>query len=576
MATMLAIHFKWISFIDLLKVFLVWIIIETLVIDHWHISNSMSGFVVASPERITKYSFHTITQQDSSPTIVSNNSSSSNDSQICHPILLSQGFKSYLGLCDDYFTSYIVMGSILSCHSILLLITLSGLFYKLRKLKQVEQFNHVNFINARNPVLMICGAVVGWLYTLIMSSRVLIGRKIFPCMIFSLIYYLSVPGLASTIIIRCARLIAMTKLYELKVRIGKREMLQEKEEGKISTILITSNNKEVKKVENEGNNNIQIVIKMAESFENMPPRPICQPLSNDLQQNSTELSNITTTTAVTTSIETNSQEETESVSTREHNSFHNELPTTTAMIMQQQNSTIRSCETATSVSTPSSTVLNSPNILGEMSVSPSIGGTFSSTNGFLRQVQSDETYHQSIVVDITKLHELDLNTRQDEQAEEEFYGNEYKHIKMDGSFENGKLLKLLRFLTGSKFILMFYILILGTHTLSYLTVGIIDYCNYNNSDTKLTTTTNKKNAFVVDTYLFSPSGCGTGSYNTNYFLGMLSVYASISVILAIVALIVMKKDVWQVKREVVLVAINWILCIAVFGIPNMFVGITTL
>ena len=552
-----SIPLKWPSLIEFLPVVLVGIIIEWCWADR-------SGFVLAQTPEINQYlGFRIITEQiNASSTIVSNISSSSNDSLICHPILLSQGFKSYLGLCDDYFSSYIVMGTILSCYSILLLITLSGLFYKLRKLKQAEQFNHlkVNFISARNPVLMIWGALVGWLYTLIMSSRVLIGRKIFPCFLFSLIYYLSVPGLASTIIIRCVRLIALTKLHELKVRIGKREMLQEKEEGKISTIQIT-NNKEVKQFENESN--IQIVIKMAESFDNiMPPPPIYnKPLSTDLSN---------TTTTVTT-MTTNSQEETDSHSTREHNSFHNEVCEMNNH--QRSNSVISNEGLQPSVSTPST--VNTLVSCG-MSVSPS-SGTYSSANGVLHLIQSNDEepcQQHSIIVDITKLHELDLSTRQNEPKQaDKFYGNEFRLSNVN--FENGKLLRLLRFLTGSKFILIFYILILGTHTLVYLIVGIVDYFNYKSPDPKLNSI-NKKNAFVVDTYLFSPNGCGTGSYNTNYFLGMLSVYASFSVLLAIVAIVVMKKDVWQVKREVVLVAINWILCIAIFGIPNMFSSITTL
>ncbi|EFC43222.1 predicted protein [Naegleria gruberi] len=159
--------------------------------------------------------------------LVSNYSNpSTNDSTICHPLLLSQGNKSEKGLCDDTTSAIVISAIVLFLHTSLLLVSVGGLVYKLRKLHilQKEHKQVVNYLQvARNPALMVMGAIIGWTYTFVLMTRVLIGRKIYPCFIFSLIYYLAVPALSNTVILRCIRLLILTKLYELKVRIGNRQ-----------------------------------------------------------------------------------------------------------------------------------------------------------------------------------------------------------------------------------------------------------------------------------------------------------------------------------------------------------------
>lgn len=164
---------------------------------------------------------------------MNNSSSSWNDTLVCHPILLAQGNKSQLGLCDDEISALVIASLVLVCHVFLLFTSLFGFIYKLHQLKKLEMNSttkrngqQVNFLTvARNPALMIIGALAGFIYNVVISGRVLIGRKNYPCFIYSLIYYLSVPIMASTIILRFIRLIVLSWLNNVKVRIAKREMI---------------------------------------------------------------------------------------------------------------------------------------------------------------------------------------------------------------------------------------------------------------------------------------------------------------------------------------------------------------
>ncbi|KAG2387643.1 hypothetical protein C9374_001237 [Naegleria lovaniensis] len=114
-------------------------------------------------------------------TSLSNNATQqlTNDSTVCHPILLSQGATSLNGLCDDTPSARAVAGTILSVHVLLVIVSLTGLYYKLKKLSAINDEKKVNYLSvARNPALITLTLLVGLFLNAVMNGRVLIGRKI--------------------------------------------------------------------------------------------------------------------------------------------------------------------------------------------------------------------------------------------------------------------------------------------------------------------------------------------------------------------------------------------------------------
>ena len=150
-------------------------------------------------------------------------------SAACHPALLRMGYTNYRGLCDDYPTSRVLAALTLGLYTALVIASLIGQFYKQWKLK-TNRIGHreVNYISiARNPTLMVLGTITSYIFTLVQLLRVVISRKLFPCFMFSFTYWMGVPGLAAIILGRCVRLVALTWMNQLKVKIGKRKLLSQ-------------------------------------------------------------------------------------------------------------------------------------------------------------------------------------------------------------------------------------------------------------------------------------------------------------------------------------------------------------
>ncbi|KAG2386701.1 hypothetical protein C9374_002445 [Naegleria lovaniensis] len=414
-------------------------------------------------------------------TINNNNNSTTsslNDTLVCHPILLANGNKSEVGLCDDEVSAIVIAAIVLAAHILLLLISLSGFIYKLIQLKKLSTTNHsnqrlekVNFLTvARNPALMILGALAGFIYNVVISGRILIGRKIYPCFIFSLIYYLCVPTLASTIILRFIRLIVLSWLNNVKVRIAKREMI-------LPNVIFK--NKDIPMIEVTSS-------------------------SNEATQPS------------------------DGQSTSENNKGMNVSASYQSIASHSE----------VSLSSASTSALVPP----------------------VKENLTTDSNTQNQATTIAIHHEHD--------DEEEIILKKDTFLE---SFEKGRLLELLKFLVSSKFIYLVYGVVCFIHISIYLIIGGVDYYNFTNGIKN----SNKRQAFVIDTFLFSPSGCGTGSYNTTLFITYLGVYAAIGVVFAIIALF-MKKDIWFVKMEIIFTMVNWIFFALLYGIPSLFTQVTTL
>ena len=190
-------------------------------------------------------------------------------SAACHPILLEMGYTSYRGLCDDYPTSRVSAGLFLGFYTVMVIACLIGLFYKQWKLKTNRIGNkEVNYISiARNPALMVLGTLTSYAFVLIQLLRVVISRKTYPCFLFTFTYWMAVPGLAAIIIGRCVRLIALTWMNQLKVKIGKRKLLsQSMELNDLSSFVVEgSSGNNGNNVEQQGLSGVSI----SESFSSL-------------------------------------------------------------------------------------------------------------------------------------------------------------------------------------------------------------------------------------------------------------------------------------------------------------------
>ncbi|KAG2373559.1 hypothetical protein C9374_012022 [Naegleria lovaniensis] len=386
-------------------------------------------------------------------------SSSFNDSLICHPFLLARGRKSQFGLCDDEVSATVIVAVVLFLHTSLLIGAFIGLGYKLYQLKRthVQRMSKVNFLTlARNPALMVLGALFGYIFCFILDVRVLIGRKLFPCFIFTLAYHFSVPMLSSVIVLRLIRLIVLGWMSNAKVRVGKRQMLRESMEH----VALTGNAVS----ENAMNELVQ------------------------LQQPSTP--SVTSDTSRSTTM----------------------TPSDIALVDIQNNST-----------------------------------------------------------SITYVKEHEKPQRSSNDDKELIY---FKKDTYFQNFEKGKLIDLLKFSVSSKFIYLFFGIIGFIHLTIYLIIGGVDYNNFIHGIKN--SSTNKKQAFVVDTFVFAAeNGCGTGTYHTNMYITYLAVYVIVIFICSIGAFF-MKRDIWFVKREIALSTTNWAFFALVYGVVNLFTDVTTL
>jgi len=139
------------------------------------------------------------------------------------------------------------------------------------------------------------------------------------------------------------------------------------------------------------------------------------------------------------------------------------------------------------------------------------------------------------------------------------------------SFHSHMLLKVLKFITSSYFVYLVYGVMFVIHLLIYLGIGIGDYF----TSGIYIGTENKKQSFVVDTFIFSVGGCGTGTKNLTVFLTFLGVYLVVTISAGAVAAF-MKRDLWKVKLEILLTSVNWVFFGLVYSIPSLRSEITTL
>ncbi|EFC37800.1 predicted protein [Naegleria gruberi] len=133
----------------------------------------------------------------------------------CHPILFNSGGismepenpKFEYGICPDTIFTVIFTGITLAFSLGFLIFGLIGIIKKRKS----------GHIKARNPILMVSTLVASFSFVLISTLRYLVGRKIFPCALFALTFFIIVPLIIIPTLLRSVRLYCMFKLNMIKV-----------------------------------------------------------------------------------------------------------------------------------------------------------------------------------------------------------------------------------------------------------------------------------------------------------------------------------------------------------------------
>ena len=143
-------------------------------------------------------------QQQQNSSLVTNNSTNINDT--CHPILFQLGSwsresnpKLEYGLCPDSIVTPIFSGVFLFFYLLVVSFSFFGIFWKRKN-------GHIEF---RNPMYLVMTLIASMILVVGMTLRFLIGRKIFPCGIYTLLFFV-LPGIILLpTAFRCMRLFFM-------------------------------------------------------------------------------------------------------------------------------------------------------------------------------------------------------------------------------------------------------------------------------------------------------------------------------------------------------------------------------
>lgn len=106
------------------------------------------------------------------------------------------------GLCPDTWSSFGLSITYLVVYFSQLVLSLMGIIWK----------RNNGFIQARNPVYMVWSSWSSVPYVLLTNLRLLIGRKIFPCAVYTFTYFLFPPSLILPITLRCTRAFFLYKV----------------------------------------------------------------------------------------------------------------------------------------------------------------------------------------------------------------------------------------------------------------------------------------------------------------------------------------------------------------------------
>ena len=153
--------------------------------------------------------------------LLSNNNtsnSSSLNSTLCHEVLFNFGAFSReanpsieYGLCPDTYASLIVALLYFIVYFLAMVLSSLGVVWKRKS----------GHMSARSPLYMLLTMFLGLIFVVGSSLRFIISRKIYPCAMYSIIYFVFVPALTLPTIFRCFRVFFLYKLNLHKTLIVK-------------------------------------------------------------------------------------------------------------------------------------------------------------------------------------------------------------------------------------------------------------------------------------------------------------------------------------------------------------------
>ncbi|KAG2382189.1 hypothetical protein C9374_005391 [Naegleria lovaniensis] len=154
-------------------------------------------------------------------TSLSNNSSSNTpitktNVTECHPnlfLLNSTSREVYpiieYDICPDTYVSFSIMLIFVILYCLLMLIVTIGLIWK----------RHSGHVMARNLGHLFTSMISGFLFMFVFCMRIIIGRKIFPCALYSLCFFVSGPVVTMPTTCRCLKMFFEFRLNLLKTKI---------------------------------------------------------------------------------------------------------------------------------------------------------------------------------------------------------------------------------------------------------------------------------------------------------------------------------------------------------------------
>ncbi|KAL9657534.1 hypothetical protein ABK040_000962 [Willaertia magna] len=247
--------------------------------------------MTSTANAIANYNFNNLLNNNLINNNITNNNATELDTSICHLFLITNTSQWYFvnrneseipvqyALCKDTIFVPISVGII---YFILILIIISSFLLLLFKYSS-------KFIKARNPIYLICTLISCFVFHSFQAFRFLIGRRIFPCGLYTLLLFVTSPFLMLPPLFRCFR---TWLLYEINLL--KTKALKEKRKTMIIDLELNSSVIHLMNSSNNNNNDNNTIISFGGSF-----------IMNDDAINAVPITSTTTLTSNTATVTAN-------------------------------------------------------------------------------------------------------------------------------------------------------------------------------------------------------------------------------------------------------------------------------
>ncbi|KAG2377943.1 hypothetical protein C9374_008565 [Naegleria lovaniensis] len=170
----------------------------------------------------------------------SGNSTTNNSSIICDPFLFSLGNfstesspSSTYGVCPDALTTPIFSGLFIGLYLVLYLVNTLGII----------KFRKKGRIKSRDPLYLFVCMCVHAVFIVGFLLRFTVGRKLFPCALYTLLYFLLPAAVSLPTTLRCIRIYTMYRLNLFKTKIFDIDHEADKNRNNVGNLINIGNNK---------------------------------------------------------------------------------------------------------------------------------------------------------------------------------------------------------------------------------------------------------------------------------------------------------------------------------------------